>query len=322
MSKWVNSDKFKKFVNNKKKEKENEPTNVGGGFFLKWTNPIMGTQDTPKIYKIRLLTDKNGDFYKKYYYHFFQSGEKTYYILCEKTHGFDKFCPWCAVNQQLWKGNSADKERAGRYRRNERYVGNAFIIHDPRDSDISDPDKKYSGTRRLYEFPATVENKIANELTNDEEGFGPAIFDPENGHDLLIKISAKKPDKNGKVWPDYSLTEFSRKQSAIADTPEEIEKIMESVYDLTEYIKQMGMSWQEQEKLLKQELVWDEVEDEFIKNFGSKKEVKKETPKQETKPDSDDENESDTKDDSADEESPFVDDDTNDEDLLNELENL
>lgn len=229
----------------------------------------MGTQDTPKVYKVRLLPDKNQDFYLKYFYHFFQTEDKkTYYIKCPKTHGFDQFCPWCFVNQQLYKGTDSDQKRAYRYKRNERFVSNVFIVDDPRDADVQEAEKKVTGTVRLYEFPATVEGKIKNELTNDDEGFGPAIFDPEKGHDLQIKILAKKPDKNNKVWPDYSLTEFSRKPYPIAATEEEINKIMESVYDLTEYIEKMSLSWDSHEKLLKQELVWDDVEDAFIKHVG------------------------------------------------------
>ena len=82
MSKWVNNDKFEQFKNKKKEEKSKPDENVGGGFFLKWKNPQMGTQDKPKVYKVRLLPDKNQDFYLKYFYHFFQTEDnKTYYII-------------------------------------------------------------------------------------------------------------------------------------------------------------------------------------------------------------------------------------------------
>ncbi|MFW6046535.1 MAG: hypothetical protein ACOCP4_01950 [Candidatus Woesearchaeota archaeon] len=336
MSKWINNEKFKDFVRKKKEEKSNEPKNNNTNtYYLKWQNPKMGTQDTPKVYKGRFLPDKNGDFYFKYLYHYFKSGDKTYFIKCEKTHGFDKFCPWCFVNQSLWNGNDSDKKKAYRYKRNERFVGNWFIRHDPRDADVSD-DQKVCGTVRLYEFPPTIEQKIANELTNDEEGFGYAIFDPEEGHDLQIKVLAKKPDKNNQIWPDYSLTEFSRKKSAIADTKEEIEKIMESVYDLTEYINNMGLSWEAHETILKQEMVWEEVEDEFRKQVGklkSDENVKEENTEEENtdidnKEESDlpfepdtDENETNKnveESDSGDE----TDDDSDDEELLEELRNL
>lgn len=286
----------------------------------------MGSQETPKVYKVRLLPDKNQDFYLKYFYHFFQTDDgKTYYIKCPKTHGFDHFCPWCYVNQQLYKGTDSDKKRAYRYKRNERFVSNIYIIDDPRDVDAA-AENKVNGTVRLYEFPATVEGKIKNELTNDDEGFGPAIFDPEKGHDLQIKILAKKPDKNNKVWPDYSLTEFSRKAYPIADTEEKINEIMDSVYDLSEYIEKMGKSWDEHEKLLKSELVWDDVEDAFIRNVGkpasgdsggTNSNNQKEEEDLPFEPDNDEPAGTD-----ASETSTDADDDTDENDLLEELKNL
>lgn len=287
----------------------------------------MGTQDTPKVYKVRLLPDKNQDFYAKYFYHFFQTEDnKTYYIKCPKTHGFDQFCPWCSVNQQLYKGTDSDRKRAYRYKRNERFVSNIYIIDDPRDADVN-KEEKVSGTVRLYEFPATVEGKIKNELTNDDEGFGPAIFDPEKGHDLQIKILAKKPDKNNKVWPDYSLTEFSRKPHPIADTEEEIKEIMDSVYDLSEYIEKMGLSWDAHEKLLKQELVWDDVEDAFIRNVGKTESASQpeEKQKEEDNSSSDDAPfEPDVTDSSANVDNSANDtgDDPDDQELIEELRNL
>ena len=325
MSKWVNNDKFKQFVNQKKEEKANEESkSTGGGFFLKWQNPKMGTQTDERTYKVRLLTDQNGDFYLKYLYHFIQTEDKTYYIKCEKTHGMNKFCPWCAVNQSLYKGNETDKKRAYKYKRNERFVGNVFIINDPRDAEIEDDSRKVNGTVRLYEFPATIEAKIKNELTNDDEGFGPAIFDPENGHDFIIKVLAKKPDKNNKVWPDYSLTGFSRKASAIADSSEKIEEIMKSVYDLTKYIDSMGISWEEHEKVLKQELVWDEVEDEFRRKVGQEKPRLDEKTPEENFKESVSENKKSQEETTteASEVSVNSDDDINEDDLLNELESL
>lgn len=287
----------------------------------------MGSQEVPKVYKVRLLPDKNQDFYVKYFYHFFQTEDnKTYYIKCPKTHGFDKFCPWCTVNQQLYKGTDSDKKRAYRYKRNERFVSNVYIVDDPRDADVQDPEKKVTGTVRLYEFPATVEGKIKNELTNDDEGFGPAIFDPEKGHDLQIKILAKKPDKNQKVWPDYSLTEFSRKAHPIADSEEKIEEIMNSTYDLSEYIEKMGKSWDEHEKLLKQELVWDDVEDAFIKNVGKSESASESQPvknqEKEEEPPFEPDNDEPTNTEASDTSTDTDDDDADEQSLIDELKNL
>lgn len=289
----------------------------------------MGTQDQPKTYKVRLLPDKNSDFYKKYYYHFFQDGDKTYYIKCPKTDDFENFCPYCYANQLLWKGNKEDQQRALRYKRNERFVGNIFVVEDPRDVD-KEKDNKVSGKVRLYEFPATVESKIKNELVNEEEGFGPEIFDPESGHDLHIKVLAKKPDAKGKVWPDYSLTQFSRKKTSIAETEEEIKEIMDSVYDLSEYLKSMEKSWEDHEKILKQELIWDDLEETFrkkvsfdagrIETTDTKKEDKKEEEKENNQEDTNTEDEK--GDSKGTDNTENTDDDLDDDKLMEELDNM
>lgn len=270
MSKWIDRSKYEEFAKKKKEEKEKEPASkkVGGGLFLRWQNPKMGDQENPNVYKVRVLPDKQGNFYVGYFFHFFKSGEKSNYVLCPKTFGFDRYCPWCHATQILYKGNQSDKQRAQTYRRNQRYVANVYIVNDPRDASVQDESYKVGGTVRLYEFPATIENKIKNEITDPEQGYGPAIFDPEEGHDFLIKVRAKKPDKYGNIWPDYSDTMFARKPSAISNDEEEIKKIMESVYDLNEYLENLSMSWENHKKLLQQEMLWEDVKSEFLKYSG------------------------------------------------------
>ena len=282
-SKWVNQDKFKEFMTEKKEEAE-KPDKIGGGLFLKWKNPVMGSQEHEKTYKVRLLPDKNGGFYKKYFYHFFKSGEQSNYVFCPKTHDINAFCPWCFVSQLLFQGNATDKKKAYNYVRKERFVSNVFISTDPRDVDIQDEKYKSTNTVRLYEFPATLEKLIKKEITDEEQGYGYSIFDPESGYDFIIKIKAKKPDQNGKIWPDYSLTAFSRISGSIATDELSVEDIMGKVYDLNEYFKNMDLSWDAHRKLLKIEELWEDVEDKFNQVLGLEENAK---PVTETKADDD-----------------------------------
>lgn len=263
MSKWLKKDAYEMFAGQKAKEVE-EQDNVGG-FYKKWKNPQMGTTEKAKEYKIRLLPDVNSGFYKDYLYHGFTSGETFKYLLCEKTYGMDKFCPWCEVTKILYQGNESDKRKAGEYKRKQRFVSNIFISEDPRDAEVKDDAYKVNGTVRLYEFPSTVESKIKNEITDTEQGYGMEIFDPENGYDFILKIKAKPKDKSGKEWPDYGDSMFARKASPIANTDEEIEKLMESRYDLDEYIKGLRVPVEEHEKLLKAEMLWDDIGHTFEK---------------------------------------------------------
>jgi hypothetical protein len=268
MSKWLRKDDYEMFADQKAKDKEKENTDTVGGFYKKWKNPQMGTQEKAKEYKARLLPDPVKGYYKNYLYHGFKSGEKFQYILCEKTYDMDAYCPWCEVTKILYQGNDSDKRKAKEYKRKERFVSNVFIVEDPRDADTRDEEYKVAGTVRLYEFPATVESKISNEITDKEQGYGIAIFDPESGYDFILKIKAKPKDDKGKEWPDYGDTMFARNGSAI--TPPEgktIEDVMGERTNLEEYIKSLRKSPEDTEKLLKAEMLWDDVGHSFEKHM-------------------------------------------------------
>lgn len=270
MSKWVNTDKFKEFAKKKQEEAEQTDSNGGGtSFFPKWNTPKGYSTEKPTVYKIRFLPDKNGDFYKKYFYHFVKSGEKSYLFKCLKTESWDNYCPWCHAGRILYQGSSDDKQKAKQLYRKTRYVGNIYIIDDPRDSQAEES-RKVGGTVRLYEFPATIEGKIRTQITDEEEGRGAAIFDPEEGYNFLVKVALKKPDADGTQWPTYEMSEFSLNKNAISDNSEKIKEIMDSVYDLTEYLNSIDMDVETHKKLLKQEMLWEDVQDQFEKYLEGK----------------------------------------------------
>ena len=267
MSKWLRKDDYDMFADQKAKEAENQPADAGNGFYKKWNNPKMGTTEKAKEYKIRLLPDPVKGFFKEYLYHGFMSGEKFKYLLCPKTNGLDEYCPFCEANKILYQGNESDKKKAKEYKRKSRYVTNAYIVEDPRDADVKDEKYKVNGTVRLYEFPATVESKITNEVTDKEQGYGHAIFDPENGYDFILKIKAKPKDQYGKEWPDYGDTIFARRANPISDDDAKIGEIMETRVELTKYIESLAMSVDDMEALLKTEMLWEDVGHTFERHF-------------------------------------------------------
>lgn len=283
MSKWINTEKFEQF----KEERENDqsaPSDSNVSYARKWPNPKMGSQNKPKEYHTRLIPDLKGNFYKKFYYHMFQSGENWNFIMCPKTHDMDAFCPWCALTQILYQGSDADKRRAYKFKRKEKFVGNVFVVRDPRDVDEQDPDKHYTGKTFLYEFPATIEQLIRKEVTDIENGWGYKIFDPEDGHNLIISIGAKKPDKDGKVWPDYSLTTFAKKPSSIGDN---VDEIMNTTQDIIEYLDKSMKTNEEHIELLKSEMVYEDVQEQverFMPIEGKKKTESKSEEKVEENP--------------------------------------
>jgi hypothetical protein len=318
MSKWVNTEKFDEFREERAEDKTPESNQT---FARKWRNPAMGTQAKPNEYQVRMLPDPEGNFYKKYFYHMFKSGESWSFIMCPKTNGMDEYCPWCAITQLLYQGSTADKKKAAQYKRKEKYVGNTYIVKDPRDANESDSEKHYTGKTFLYEFPAVVEGQIKKEITDTENGWGPVIFDPEEGHNLILRIGAKKADANGKSWPDYSQTTFTKKPSPITEDGD-IEEIMDTCQSISEYLEASAWTAERHEELLKSEMIWDDVEDEFLRHMkaaeAEEKVKEKAAPKKEATPDPDKEAHNEKKETPKKEE---VEDQT-DQDLLAELENL
>lgn len=268
MSKWIKKDLFSDFQQQKKEEADAPQQGFGvRRMDVVWETPQKGTAERPKIYEGRFLPDSKGGFYKKYSYHMFLSGEKWAFILCPKTDSFDKYCPFCSVTSKLYQGTAADKKMAYQYKRKEKFVGNFYIVDDPRDHE-RDEEKKVNGMVKLYEFPAKVEMKLKSEITDSRQGYGHRIFDPgEDGHNFILKVLATKKDANGNVWPDYSSSQFSRNSEAIG-TDEEIEKIMASCVDLDEYIDSLRTNNERMVDILKAEMVWDLVESEFNKVMG------------------------------------------------------
>lgn len=263
MSKWINDDLFGDFQKQKKIEKE-QPRQTTGvrRSELVWETPAKGTETVAKTYVGRFLPDPKGMFYKEYLYHMYRAGDKWVFVICPKTEGFDEYCPFCSVTSKLYMGTAADKKMAYTYKRKAKYVGNFFISDDPRDAD-REVENKVNDTVKLYEFPAKVEMKLKEEITDGENGLGKSIFDPgEGGYNFLLKILATKRGADGEQWPDYSNSSFSRRPEAIG-TDAEIEGYMASCQDITEYIRSMAKTEDELVKLVKDEMLFDLIRDEY-----------------------------------------------------------
>ncbi len=265
MSKWIQKDLFASYV--QEKEKEEAPQQFTKRSDKVWPTPEMGTADKAKVYEGRFIPDPKGKFTKKYMYHGFKAGEKFRSFICEKTYGLDNFCAFCTATQKLYMGNENDKKAAANYKRKSRNVGNWYVVDDPRDAE-RDADKKLKGSTRIYEFPDKVDSKLKSEITDKKNGLGPAIFDPgDEGYNFLLKAKATKKDANNKVWPDYADSSFARKPYALGND-KEIKAIMESAYDLDEYIATMKISDEDLQTLLKTEMLWELVEADWKKYKG------------------------------------------------------
>jgi hypothetical protein len=264
MSKWIKKDLFENFQKEKIEEKD---SNTGGYIRsnLVWDTPDKGTVEQAKVYEGRFLPDPEGEFYKRYYYHFWKSGEQWKFVFCPKTHDYKNFCPICSVVSKLYNGTKDDKTQGYNLKKKEKNVANFFIVKDSRDDDRDD-ENKVVGKVKLYEFPSKVEQKLKKEVTNRDEGYGSQIFDPgEDGRNFIISVLSTKKQHDGRQWPDYSTSDFSRKQYALG-SDEEIEELLESCTNLKGYIDSMETDKDKIVEILKSEFLWDLVEDECIAN--------------------------------------------------------
>lgn len=264
-SKWINNELFNKFVEKKEQEQETSSKTFIKKSEVVWTNPSAGSATQPEVYEGRFLPDPNNEFSGKYYYHFWKTGDKWHYVFCQKTWNFENYCPICSLTNKLYMGTQKDKSLASNMKRKVRHVSNFYIVSDPRDTKVSEPDKKATGKVKLYEFPDKVDAKIKLQLLDKNEGLGSQIFDPgEDGHNFILRIKSTKPDGNGKTYPDYSDSDFSRKSSAIG-TDKQIKTIMDSRYSISEYIKGIETSKEQIVEILKNEFLYDVVKDEWEK---------------------------------------------------------
>ena len=320
-SKWMKGKEkaFKEFQDKKRQESD---TNGFSSAINKWKTPERGGVDKPKIYQTRLLFDKNGDFYKSFHYHMYQdSSGKWVFLLCPKTYGFDKYCPFCAAVMRLYKGSQSDKRTAYKYKRKNKHCVNAYIIKDPRDAEAQDDRDKVEGKVLIYEFPDKVESKIKAEMNDSEYGAGINIFDPgDDGVDFILKVGSTKPTQEdgpnkGKQFHDYGDSKFSNKPKAIAGD-KDIEKIIKNTHDLNAHLTSMAKSDDEILELVKSEMLFDYIADDYPDQGGSKTIVEEIDNTEPSKPEPKTEKKEAKVDETPDN------DDISDEDLLAELDNL
>ena len=276
MSKWLKGKEklFNQFKEEKKQEQEQQQAGPRRTDII-WPTPVKGSQEKPKIYELRLLCDKNGNFYKTFHYHMYKSPvtQKWVFVLCPKTYGMERFCAICAVSTKLWQGSKEDKNTAKGFFRKRKHCVNVFVGNDPRDADATNDEEKMNGKVKIYDFPDIVESKIKSEMNNEAYGAGINIFDPgEDGVDLILMVGSTKPvqeegPNKGKSFHDYGNSKFSSKSRPILDSDEEIETVMDSVHDLDEYLKGMERTDEELIELMETESLLDYIVNEIPKNI-------------------------------------------------------
>lgn len=173
--------------------------------------------------RIRFLPDANEDnplgfLVEKWSHTLYINGSQRK-VPCLKTYGKDNECPICKVSQDYYKAD--DKKNGSRYWRRPQYIAQALIMEHslPRYNE-EDP---YTGQVKLIPINPTIYKIIRDAFGSGELDYIP--YDYQNGTDFIIK-KTKQGD-----YPDYTLSKFARKETALDD--EVVELVKEQLVDLS-----------------------------------------------------------------------------------------
>jgi hypothetical protein len=254
---WINKDRFKKTQKQAEKEAEGSSGSQRDIFPYGMKSTQKGKQIEPGKYVLRFLPATKDeypeDFYRVVHFHLFHTPDGWKYFQCLQTTG--EKCPICEVSKQLFIGDQQDKKEAKRLYRQEKRIANVYVVDDPRDSQRVKEDH-LTGTVRLLEYKTQLNQKISKAMSNDEEtGLGAGVIDPsDEGHNFILQVTEKVSvdEESGKEsrYPSYEESMFSLKASPLADSDEEIEKILGDVFSLENKLKDQAPGRDEMYEIL------------------------------------------------------------------------
>jgi len=193
---------------------------------------------------IRFLPSKDTDIPFVSVYSHSVKGPGGYYIEnCPTT--FKKECPVCKANSAIW---DSDPDTARSRKRKQHYYSNVLVIKDP-----ANPENE--GKVFIYKYGKKVHDKIMEKINPGEDSINEPlmVFDYYEGADF--KLILKKVKVGTVEMPNYDSCYFDDKPSAIG-TDDEIEKIDNSLYGLSEFISEENFK------------SYDELENRFNRVLG------------------------------------------------------
>lgn len=176
---------------------------------------------------IRFLSDPSKDTlpWIRIFSHGFKNAKTGRWFIEECPTTIGESCPVCEANGVLYNsGLERDKKIASPRKRKTQFISNILVISDP-----AKPEN--NGKVLLYRFGKKIFEKAMDKMKptfEDEEAIN--VFDLWGGADFKIRM--KKVDG----YPNYDTSVFNN-PSQVADTDEEIVQIVNSMYDVTEFIQ-------------------------------------------------------------------------------------
>lgn len=206
-----------------------------------------------KSFIIRFLPSSDGTPFTKYYEHSFDyfppnnnTTKKKYWKNCINTFGYDRECPICEKNRELYnspydKDKDLGKERA----RKLNYVSNIFIVKD-------DDHKENEGKVFLYKFGKSIYDKINQKMNpSDEDRKDPEFkeFYPYELYDtnedgspnedcagnFYLKIKEKGKFANGNQIPNYEDSKFLSPCAFLKNDEDAIGAVLDACHALEEF---------------------------------------------------------------------------------------
>jgi hypothetical protein len=177
-------------------KKAKESRNTGGGF-----KNVLKTKPE-NTYLVRIVPNPE-DMDKttfQYFTHGWTSATDGRYVstVCPTTYGED--CPICTERFRLWnKGDEASKELSKNLARKERFFANVFVVDDP-------VTPENNGTVKILGYGRQL-GKVIDEATDgdDAEEVGGRMIDfTKEGCNLRIKV-----EKNKAGFPNYDRSKFT-----------------------------------------------------------------------------------------------------------------
>jgi len=191
-------------------------------------------------YIVRLLPNVKDP--SKTFFHYYNFGWKSFSnaqnVNVTSLQTWDKPDPIAEERYRVYNtGTEAEKDKIKALRRSENWLVNAYII-----SDSKTPEN--NGTVKIIRFGKQL-GKIVFDAIEGEgaDDFGPRVFDlGADGCSLMIKV-----EKQGD-YPTYVSSKYKLPKAIEDMTPEKMEKVYKSVFDLSTYV--VSKSYDELKKLL------------------------------------------------------------------------
>lgn len=177
-----------------------------------------------KTYIVRLLPNINDN--KNTFFHHFMQGWESFatgqYVSALSPATFGEPDPISTERYKLIKnGTDAEKEKADKVRRSEKWLVNVYVVDDP-----TNPEN--NGTVKILRYGKQLHKIIDSAINGDDAAeFGSKIFDlSKEGCNFKIKCETQSS------FPTYVSSRFVS-PTDLKLTEDQIESIYNSVHDLT-----------------------------------------------------------------------------------------